>query len=483
MPSGWTSTSPANPVMHAIVAHGEHRAQGGHRIATDPRPLATARGAPLGRQAAVPSWPVEPLTRSRLRLSRLGLVRTLLLIAAAAGVAACTASSATTEPLAAPNERAISVPSDATEVLGTTAAPVPTLSAEARGETGLIDLHLDASLDWAHLGISVDGVLRARAVGSVRPGESLGSIWLPLGDHEVCIGELDAITRPASWAQSPESTVGSAVLPTVEPFACTTAAGTLDVPDRLLPDHRIVAHYGTGATEALGILGEGSPRQATQRVVEAANEYATADLPAIPAFEFIATVATRIPRDDNSYTKPRPHHEIRPYHQRIRSAGGLLILDLQPGRKSFLEQARALESFLVLPDVHLALDPEWSLGPDQAAGREVGQTDAEAVNDVLAYVAELVERHGLPEKLLIVHQFTAAMVQDRDGIDDPAGIAVLFHIEAHGTPDAKIDTYQTLRVEHPYYNGFKVYFDEDSRVMTPAEVMGLDPTPLFVSYQ
>lgn len=426
---------------------------------------------------------MEPLTRSAPRLARLGPLRALLLVASAAGLTACTASSATTEPRAAPPQRAVSVPSDATEVLGTTAAPAPALEAVAHAETGLIDLQVDAALDWAHTGISVDGVQRAVVTGPIRPGETLGSIWLPPGDHEVCIGELATRTRPTSWAQSPESAVDAAALPAVEPFACATSAGTLDVPARLLPHHRIVAHYGTGATEALGILGEGSPRQATRRVVEAANDYATADLPAIPAFEFIATVATRIPRGDNSYTKPRPHHEIRPYHERIRSAGGLLILDLQPGRRSFIEQARALEAFLVLPDVHLALDPEWSLGPDQVAGREVGQTDAEAVNEVLAYLTQLVERHGLPEKLLIVHQFTAAMVQDRDGIDDPAGTAVLFHIEAHGTPDAKIDTYQTLRVDRPYHNGFKVYFDEDARVMTPAEVMALDPTPLFVSYQ
>ena len=41
----------------------------------------------------------------------------------------------------------------------------------------------------------------------------------------------------------------------------------------------------------------------------------------------------------------------------------LLILDLQPGRASFLHQTKVLHHFLLDPSVSIALDPEWKLAP------------------------------------------------------------------------------------------------------------------------
>ena len=38
-----------------------------------------------------------------------------------------------------------------------------------------------------------------------------------------------------------------------------------------------------------------------------------------------------------------------------------VVLDLQPGRSNFLDQAKLYEPLLRLPHVGLALDPEWRL--------------------------------------------------------------------------------------------------------------------------
>ncbi|MEM7286865.1 MAG: hypothetical protein AAF480_10980, partial [Actinomycetota bacterium] len=135
------------------------------------------------------------------------------------------------------------------------------------------------------------------------------------------------------------------------------------------------------------------------------------------------------------------------------------------------------------PDVHLALDPEWSMRPGEVPGRVFGDTDAATVNEIARWLQDLVVRHGLPQKTLIVHQFLAGMVNDRDAIEDPEGIAVMFHIDGQGPVGAKYGTYDQLAVDPPFFNGFKVFFDEDSRVMTPAEVMGIEPVPVYVSYQ
>ena len=47
--------------------------------------------------------------------------------------------------------------------------------------------------------------------------------------------------------------------------------------------------------------------------------------------------------------------------------GVYVVLDLQPGRQDFLSQAQQYQELLELPNVGLALDPEWRLGPDQVA--------------------------------------------------------------------------------------------------------------------
>ena len=45
--------------------------------------------------------------------------------------------------------------------------------------------------------------------------------------------------------------------------------------------------------------------------------------------------------------------------------GFYVVLDLQPGRASLLDQARTYEPLLAMPNVGLALDAEWKLQPGQ----------------------------------------------------------------------------------------------------------------------
>jgi hypothetical protein len=121
--------------------------------------------------------------------------------------------------------------------------------------------------------------------------------------------------------------------------------------------------------------------------------------------------------------------------------------------------------------------------PDQTPGRSIGSITAETVNEISDILQRFVIEHGLPQKVLIVHQFQIAMVRDRALIEDPPGIAVMFHVDGQGPVGAKYETYDVLSVSPPFFNGFKVFFDEDSRVMTPTEVVELDPSPVYVSYQ
>ena len=100
-----------------------------------------------------------------------------------------------------------------------------------------------------------------------------------------------------------------------------------------------------------------------------------------------------------------------------------------------------------------------------------------------AWLDELTASNGLPEKLFVIHQFTAAMVQDRPAIVDRPNLATTFHIDGFGTQAQKIAKFDQLHPEDPFDYGLKLFIDEDTRMFTPSEVRALDPRPDLVTHQ
>jgi hypothetical protein len=252
----------------------------------------------------------------------------------------------------------------------------------------------------------------------------------------------------------------------------------------LFPHHLLVAFYGGTATPALGVLGEGTPTEAGQRLLNQIAPYeALTDREVMPVFELIATIATRAPGPAGQYSAPTPPEQIEPYLDAVRAIDGLLLLDIQPGRAEFLDEARRYEPFLLAPDVGLALDPEWKVGPTgRPGGGFIGTIDAAEINEVSAYLADLVATHDLPEKLLVIHRFTPGMVTNDHLVVDREGVAIVFHADGFGSPEAKLADYFSILPDR-FARGMKIFYQQDSRIMSPAELMALDPEPGFISYQ
>jgi len=260
----------------------------------------------------------------------------------------------------------------------------------------------------------------------------------------------------------------------------------------IFPASRVVAFYGAPQDEALGALGIGSPAQAADRLAKQAKPYARSDRPALPAFELLATVANADPGQDELYRTRQSPGLVRRYLDAARAAGALLILDIQPGRANFMSETRAFEEFLREPDVSLALDPEWHIGPGEVPGETLGSVTAADVNRVGAYLSGIVERYDLPEKLLVVHQFTFDMIEDRDELQDHPGVELTLNVDGFGGQEVKVQKYDefTADAKRPVAkgaaerpNGFKLFYEEDVGLMTPREVLGLEPAPDFVVYE
>jgi hypothetical protein len=253
---------------------------------------------------------------------------------------------------------------------------------------------------------------------------------------------------------------------------------------RILPAERVIAYYGAPGTAALGVLGRGTPDQAAAAVERQAARYAPFGRRIQPAMELIATVAQGGPGRDGRYSKPVPSDAISRYLDAAHRHKLLLILDFQPGRGEFLPQVEHDERFLRDPSVSVALDPEWKVGPGQVPARVIGSAKAASVNAVGRYLSGIVTRGHLPDKLLVVHQFTASMLPDRGNIARPAGLEMVLHADGLATPAKKITVYRQLRFPcPPFHAGFKLFYKADTGLMSPAQVMALRPQPEIVTYQ
>ena len=159
--------------------------------------------------------------------------------------------------------------------------------------------------------------------------------------------------------------------------------------------------------------------------------------------------------------------------------GLFVILDLQPGRTDFLTQAKQYESLLAHPNVGLALDPEWRLKPDQVHLRQIGSVDIAEVNEVVTWLADLTRREHLPQKVLVLHQFSLSMIRDRGALDTSrAELQIVLHVDGQGSQRAKAGTWKALQRDAPagVLWGWKNFIDEDHPVLTPEQTYQVQAT-------
>jgi hypothetical protein len=253
---------------------------------------------------------------------------------------------------------------------------------------------------------------------------------------------------------------------------------------RIFPDRRIVAFYGNPRDNELGALGIGTPAQAARRLLKQARPYGRKSRPVLPTMELISTVATAAPGAEGLYRDHLAGATIRRYLTAARKAHALLVLDIQPGRGQFGPEITRLRKWLTEPDVGLALDPEWHVGPDQVPGKVIGSMDADVVNAAAAYLGKIVREHDLPQKLLLVHRFTDGMIARDERLRPFPGVATVINVDGFGSQTVKIAKYKNFVRRTPrVHRGFKLFYKEDLNTMTPAQVMRLTPRPDVVVYE
>ncbi|MFW3170266.1 hypothetical protein [Geodermatophilus sp. CPCC 206100] len=331
--------------------------------------------------------------------------------------------------------------------------------------------------------VALAGIATARAAGA---SVHLTGGTDPRGDADL-IGLLGETQPDAVVALGPEYTGEDGL-----DWKLATAATGEQLPgggQLLFPQHFLVALYGLPGSGALGVLGEQDAAASVERAQAHAAPYEALvpDAAVVPAFEIIATVASAFAGPDGNYSTEVPAEDLRPWVEAAGEAGLYVVLDLQPGRTDFVTQAEQYRSLLELPHVGLALDPEWRLAPNQVHLSQIGSVPIDEVNAVVTWLADLTRAAGLPQKLLVLHQFQVRMIPERERLDTSRDeLAVMVHADGQGGQGDKQATWRTLRQTAPdaVAWGWKNFYDEDVPMLTPEETIAqVSPRPQLISYQ
>lgn len=235
----------------------------------------------------------------------------------------------------------------------------------------------------------------------------------------------------------------------------------------------------------MGILGRLQGAALADGLKQQANAYTrVTKKQVIAAYELIAVVAQGQRGSDGMYRRRESREVIERTIRDARAAGFKTILDVQTGRSTVLSELAYLAPYLAEPDVYLALDPEFSMGVDGVPGRRIGTMYATEVNDAIGVLETIIERHNLPPKVLMVHQFTTGMLPDKEEIWTSPVLDIVLDMDGFGSPALKRHTYKTvLRQAQLEYTGFKLFYIQDTDMLQPAQVLALNPPPAVVIYQ
>jgi hypothetical protein len=306
---------------------------------------------------------------------------------------------------------------------------------------------------------------------------------------------LSALTAcedsPAGAGPTPSTAKPSA--PTTPSATPTTSAPAVPAEKQLprggrtiFPKYQLVGYVGFPGSPALGPLDSNLETKAN-RLENLARSYAFGRTPQ-PVMELIVVVANGHAGPDRLYRTRLADQQIQQYLDVARKHRMLLLLDIQPGRADILTEVKRQEKWLKEPDVGLAFDPEWAVGSGQVPGRVFGHTSGTELDSIATYLSGLVTKNGLPEKVFVFHQLSPRIVSNEKATKQHPGVVIIKSVDGIGHRADKEKTWRRLTptMAPGVHAGFKLFYTEDSRhgaLMTPQQVMSLEPRPEFVVHE
>lgn len=289
--------------------------------------------------------------------------------------------------------------------------------------------------------------------------------------------------------------------PTPTPFDPSVGA--------VLPNRRVVAFYGIPNAEATGPAFELNASMLKHLQTQGAA-YQKLD-PAHPVqlgIDLVASIPDGSPGPKGTYSHHLDPDIIQSYIQFCQKHDLILFLDLDFGLASVKSEVQFFLPYLERYSfVHLAIDPEWMFPRHNGIpGIDLSNVRASDLNPIIEAVAELPMKYHVPRKILLIHQYRgdgdnlknpydpgqAEIADKRHLLNDPR-VDVVIAIDGVGgyvgDQTDKIRLYnnwvgKAMQTYHNFsYGGFKLFYHIEAKtLMTPKQVLALDPSPLVITY-
>ncbi len=259
----------------------------------------------------------------------------------------------------------------------------------------------------------------------------------------------------------------------------------------ILPSKRIIAYYGNLYSKKMGALGQYPEDEMLERLDVEVRKWSLADpeTPAIPALHYVAITAQMAEGKDGKYRMRMPDSQIDEIIRMAAKIDAIIFLDIQVGLSTLQEEIPSLEKYLKMPQVHLGIDPEFSMKTGAKPGTVVGTKDATDINFAADYLAKIVKENNIPPKVLVVHRYTERMVTNYQNIKPLPEVQIVMHMDGWGGKAHKINTYKQFIYKEPVqFAGFKLFYKHDvmktgTSLMTPDDLLKLSPQPIYIQYQ
>ncbi|MGE5518424.1 MAG: hypothetical protein ACM3VS_00765 [Candidatus Dadabacteria bacterium] len=266
------------------------------------------------------------------------------------------------------------------------------------------------------------------------------------------------------------------------------------LPGALLPYNRIVAYYGNLYSNKMGALGKWPKKQMIANLMGEVKKWNDADptIKSIPCLHYIATTAQGAPGKDGKWRTRMPLSQIDTILNWAKEINAQVFIDVQVGLSTVQDEIPRFEKYLALPNVHLAIDPEFAMlrKGGKRPGSVIGTYDAEDINWVGNYLVDIVRKNHIPPKIFMIHRFTQGMVTNSQNIKLHPELQVVMDMDGWGPPDLKKGSYRYWINQQPVqFTGFKLFYVNDTEksgqkeMMSREQVLSLKPKPIYIQYQ
>ena len=293
--------------------------------------------------------------------------------------------------------------------------------------------------------------------------------------------------------------LGSVGEPDTFGYWSAVAATGVQVPgggQEILPEKLYIGLRGTPNAPELGGLGQQDVPATMNRLAALASQYQSSGQTTIPSAQLLTTIASTSAGNSGDYSSASTVASLFPFVQAATESGVSVQLSFQPGRATFLSQVQQYEELLDFPNVGVTLEPTWRVGPGELPGSQAGSVSASEINEVEVWLTQFVRERSLPPKFLVVQAPNTSSVREPELLSS-SGPQVEVVIEVDGVSAVSFDP--ALPVDPlapPVVSAATVWESatasgwgtswawlQPATAIAPAELLGLDPTPVMITYR